>query len=184
MREISLHILDIAQNSVAVKAKNVYISVQIDLESDRLKITVKDDGPGMDADFLKEVTDPFTTSRKTRKVGMGLPLYKQAAEVTGGSFEIASEKGKGTVVTAVFVISSIDRVPMGNLAETVITLMQNADNTDIIFSYYKGAQGFTLDTREVKKITGADSFQDYGIIKFVREYLEENIKSINGGMSI
>jgi signal transduction histidine kinase len=147
MREISLHILDIVQNSIAVKAKNVFISVEINPERDTLKITVKDDGPGMEADFLKEVADPFTTTRKTGKVGMGLPLYKQAAEVTGGSFEIASEKGKGTVVTAVFIISIIDRVPMGDLAETVITLIQNAATTDIIFSYYKGAEGFTLDTR-------------------------------------
>ena len=111
LTEISLNILDIAQNSIRACAKLVEIIVSARTASDELTIIIKDDGHGMTDEQLNSVTDPFFTTRTTRKIGLGIPFYKMAAECTGGSFSIVSEKNKGTTVTAVFKISHIDRMP-------------------------------------------------------------------------
>ncbi|RPI30832.1 MAG: ATP-binding protein, partial [Chloroflexota bacterium] len=111
MREIALHLLDIAENSVAAGAKNIAISVCEDLTSDRLRASVSDDGKGMDADLVARVTDPFVTSRTTRKVGLGIPLFKAAAEACNGCLDIVSQPGKGTCIEVEFQHSHIDRMP-------------------------------------------------------------------------
>ena len=108
MRELSLHILDLAQNSLTANATRLDILIRIDHEKDNLSITLADNGKGMAPDFLKSVTSPFTTTRTTRKVGLGIPMFKANAELTGGSFDIESEVGVGTRMTANFVLSSID----------------------------------------------------------------------------
>ena len=115
MRELSLHILDIAQNSIKAEAECLRIAVIEDLINDKLTIKIKDDGTGMDADTVKKVVDPFYTTRTTRKVGLGIPLFKLSAEQCGGYFEIKSQLGIGTEITAVFKHSHIDRVPLGNM---------------------------------------------------------------------
>ena len=123
MPEISLNILDVAENSTMAKASLVEITVDADTASDRLTIVIKDNGCGMTEEQAAQVTDPFFTSRTTRKVGLGVPFFKYAAESTGGSFSIESRPGKGTAVTAVFVLSHIDRMPLGDITSTIHTLI-------------------------------------------------------------
>ena len=113
MPEIALNVLDIAQNSVRAEASLIQISVDVDEAADTLTITIEDNGCGMTAEQTARVTDPFFTTRTTRKIGLGVPFFKMAAESTGGSFSIQSEPGVGTKVTAVFGLSHIDRMPLG-----------------------------------------------------------------------
>ena len=123
MTEISLNILDVAENSTRAGASLVSITVSADTKADRLTVVIEDDGCGMTEEQLARVTDPFFTTRTTRKVGLGVPFFKEAAELTGGSFAIQSEPGKGTSVTAVFVLSSIDRMPLGDISATIHNLV-------------------------------------------------------------
>lgn len=135
MREIALHLLDIAENSVAAGATNISIQVSEDLAHDRLIASVQDDGKGMDAETVKRVVDPFVTSRTTRKVGLGIPLLKEAAEACDGSLNIQSTLGKGTRLDVDFQRSHIDRMPLGDLAGTILTLVVAYPLVHWIFRY-------------------------------------------------
>ncbi len=177
MREIALNILDIAENSV--KAKASLIEITVTAADNILTVTITDNGKGMSKDFLEKVTDPFTTTRTTRKVGMGIPLFKDAAEMTGGSFEIESEPGRGTRVTARFVIDSIDRAPLGDISDTAVTLL--GPDIDFVWVYTVNGRSFTFDTREIKAELGDIPINSPEIISFLRNLLKENIDSINGG---
>lgn len=177
MREIALNILDIAENSV--KAKASLIEITVTAADNILTVTITDNGKGMSKDFLEKVTDPFTTTRITRKVGMGIPLFKDAAEMTGGSFEIESEPGRGTRVTARFVIDSIDRAPLGDISDTAVTLL--GPDIDFVWVYTVNGRSFTFDTREIKAELGDIPIDSPEIISFLRNLLKENIDSINGG---
>lgn len=177
MREIALNILDIAENSV--KAKASLIEITVTAADNILTVTITDNGKGMSKDFLEKVTDPFATTRTTRKVGMGIPLFKDAAEMTGGSFEIESEPGRGTRVTARFVIDSIDRAPLGDISDTAVTLL--GPDIDFVWVYTVNGRSFTFDTREIKAELGDIPIDSPEIISFLRNLLKENIDSINGG---
>ena len=131
MTEISLNVLDVAENSTRAGAKLVTITVAADFNADRLTIIIEDDGCGMSEEQIERVTDPFFTSRTTRKVGLGVPFFKYAAESTGGSFTIESQVGIGTTVTAVFVLSHIDRMPLGDISSTIHTLIVYHPETDL-----------------------------------------------------
>ena len=178
MRELALNILDITENSVKAKASLVTVLVQA--RNNTLTIRIEDDGCGMDAEFLARVTDPFTTTRTTRKVGMGIPLFKMAAEMTGGTFDIRSEKGKGTTVEATFVLDSIDRAPLGDLADTVVTLLGDDKGTEFVFDIRVDGEKFVFDTRELKKELDGVSVTEPEVLLFVRDMINENIKSIGG----
>lgn len=178
MRELALNILDIAENSVKAKARLVQILVQA--RDNILTIRIVDDGCGMDAEFIARVTDPFTTTRTTRKVGMGIPLFKMAAEMAGGSFDIVSEKGKGTAVTATFVLNHIDRAPLGDLADTVVTLLDEDSGTDFVFEVRIDEKEFLFDTRELRKELDGVPVNEPEVLVFVREMIKENIKDIGG----
>ena len=123
MKELSLHILDIAENSISAGAKNIEIKIIEDTQADLLQITVQDDGKGMDAETAALLTDPFYTTRTTRKVGLGLPLFKEAAVACNGSMQISSKPGLGTNVVISFQFSHIDRMPLGDLSGTILTLI-------------------------------------------------------------
>ena len=137
MRELSLNILDIAQNSISAGASLITIDVSESREEHLLTLTVSDNGCGMDEEQLQNVCDPFFTTRTTRKVGMGIPLFRLAAEQTGGSFEITSKKGVGTSTKAVFHSDSIDFTPLGDMTSTVTVLISM--NTDRDFIYRRSA---------------------------------------------
>lgn len=181
MPEISLNILDVAENSTRAGASLVEISVDADTAADRLTVIIKDDGCGMTAEQASKVTDPFFTSRTTRKVGLGVPFFKYAAESTGGSFTIESQPGKGTTVTAVFILSHIDRMPLGDINSTIHTLIIYHPESDFVYRYSYNKASFTLDTREFKQILGDVPFHAPEISDYIMDYLTENKTETDGG---
>ena len=177
MKELSLNILDIAQNSIRARAMNVDIILKEDVET--LTITVSDNGCGMKADFLKRVTDPFSTTRTTRKVGLGLPFFKMEAEMTGGSLDITSKSEEehedhGTVVTARFFKNHIDYIPLGNIIDTVCTLIHGAEEVDFLFLHEYGERSVMLSTREMREMLGDEvPLSSPEVLAWAREYLTE-----------
>ncbi|MDR1940672.1 MAG: ATP-binding protein [Clostridiales bacterium] len=181
MRELSLNILDIAENSI--KAGASIIDISLTLRGKLLEISVRDNGCGMDADFLAKVTDPFTTSRTTRKVGLGIPLFKMAAEMTGGKFEISSKKGEGTLTKAVFVIDSVDFMPMGDIGDTMGALIMHAPNVSFFLNVDFDGRVYGFDTMEIKDVLGDDVAIDaVEVIDFIKRTVKENFDNINGGI--
>ena len=182
MRELALNILDIAENSVSAGATLIEIEVRADFEKDEMSITIGDDGCGMDEEMLQRVTDPFTTTRTTRKVGMGLPLFKYSAESAGGSFQIRSEKGKGTQVCATYRISHVDRMPLGDYGGVVLRLVTMNPQVNFRFIAGDGERSGTLDTRELREVLGEDiPLNSVEVRAFLKEYIQENLVDIFGG---
>ncbi|HJC74617.1 MAG TPA: ATP-binding protein [Candidatus Mediterraneibacter faecavium] len=185
MPEISLNILDVAENSVRAKAALIEITVSVNTKEDTLTVVIKDDGCGMTADQVKRAQDPFFTTRTTRIVGLGLPFFKQAAESTGGTFSINSEKGIGTIVKAVFILSHIDRMPLGDISSTIHTLVVFNEQIDFKYTYEYDDKSFTLDTREMREMLGDEiSFMEPEVSLFIWEYLDQNKYETDGGADI
>lgn len=182
MRELSLNILDVAQNSISAGAKLVEIKVSESSERNTLLIEINDDGCGMDEETLRNVQDPFFTTRTTRKVGMGIPLFKMAAEMTGGEFSIDSAVGKGTRVSALFRTDHVDFTPLGDIDSTVVTLVTM--NTQIDFAYTLKVDGneFTLSTRQLKELLGDVPLDMPEVVMWIKDYLKEQTQIIRGGV--
>jgi hypothetical protein len=183
MREIALHLLDIAENSVAAESKNISIHVREDLFSDRLSACVIDDGRGMDAETAQQVQDPFYTTRTTRNVGLGIPLLKLAAEMAEGSFSLQSEPGKGTWVEAEFRNSHLDRMPLGDLSATFLSLLVSHPQIDWTFLYRvtdanKQSCDFLFESAELKSELGDISLTEPEVLTFVRGIIEEGINAV------
>jgi anti-sigma regulatory factor (Ser/Thr protein kinase) len=178
MLELALHILDIAENSVRAGAKTVFINVTEDRKRDSLKIEIRDDGTGMDEATVQRAMDPFYTSKKVRRVGLGLPMLKEAAIRAGGSFSIDSQEGVGTRVAVGFQLSHIDRQPLGDLTGAIMVLL--AGNADIDFVCRHECEGrvFTLDTREIRREIGDIPLNHMEVLKFVRQYMMEGLNEI------
>lgn len=178
MRELSLNILDIVENSVKAEAKIVYIDVIA--KDNVLTISIKDDGKGMSEEFLSRVTDPYTTTRTTRKVGMGLPFLKMEAEMAGGTFDIRSKLGEGTTVTTTFAIDHIDRPPLGDLGETMSILISNGDEIDYVLHFVFNETDFVFDTRELKEQLDGVPMDEPEVLLFIKNYIRENTS--HGGL--
>jgi len=174
MTEISLNILDIAENSTSAGAGLVEIFVEIDEAENYLKTTIKDNGCGMSEEQLSHVTDPFYTTRTTRKVGLGIPFFKEAAELAGGSFRIESECGKGTTVEAVFEYSNIDRMPLGDINGTIRTLIEGHPEVDFLYTYRHNGSGYEMDTRQMREMLGDVPLNAPEVLQYISEYLSEN----------
>lgn len=181
MKEISLHILDIAQNSVKAQASLIEIRIDENKTDDVLDITITDNGKGMSEEKLKMVIDPFFTTRQTRRVGLGIPMYREAALMTGGDFRIDSRVGEGTSVFARFGYSHIDRQPLGEMGEALFLLI--TCNPDIDFLYVHSVEkiNFVLDTREIKKILDGVSISDMQVSMWLKDYINEGITNLYGG---
>ncbi len=183
MRELSLNVLDIAQNSVSAGASLIEIFLAADTRADCMSIEIKDNGRGMSEDFLKRITDPFTTTRTTRKVGMGIPLFKYSAESAGGSFSIRSQKGAGTAVKASYKISHIDRMPLGDMESTLTTLISMSPDIDFVFKADIDGTEAALDTREMREVLGDEAeLNNPEILDFIKNYIKENISVLYGGI--
>lgn len=180
MKELSLHILDIANNSVTAGACLVEITVDEDTKSNLLTITVNDNGSGMSKELLLKVRDPFTTSRTTRPVGMGIPLFELAAKSCGGGFDIKSELGIGTTVIAVFMHNHIDRQPLGDMASTVTTLISGNPQIDFVYRHIINGKKFELDTSKVKEILLEVPIDSFEVISWIRDYINEGLNTIRG----
>ena len=178
MKELSLHILDIAQNSISAGARA--LDLMLAEENGWLTITVADDGRGMSPEFLATVTDPFTTTRTTRKVGMGLSLMKMEAQMSGGDLSIESTVGEGTTVTSWFDPGNIDMPPLGDLTSSITTLIQGSPDIDFVFTHRTPAGEYTLDTGEIRQIMGDISLSEPEIIAWLTDYLHENESNIEG----
>ncbi|MEG0017592.1 MAG: ATP-binding protein [Hydrogenoanaerobacterium sp.] len=182
MQELSLNILDIAQNSVKAGATKIIIAVAEDTSADTLTIAITDNGCGMTKEVVARVTDPFYTTRTTRRVGLGIPFFKMAAEMTGGSFEIKSEVGAGTSVLAVFGLSHIDRMPLGDMPETICCLISCNPQINFIYTYEVNGKSFTSSTNEFKEVLGDVPLNIPQIMEFIKSYIKENTENLDGGI--
>ncbi len=177
MKDIALHILDITQNAIKAQATRIEIIFD-ELYNQSLTITVADNGKGMDENLLKNVTDPYTTTRTTRKVGLGIPLFKQNAERTGGKFEINSTLGKGTTLKTVFNTQHLDCLPLGDMPG-VISLLVNANpNIDFKYQHTVNDKTYLFDTIEVKEVLGDTPINTPEIQQFIKEMIKENITEL------
>ncbi len=149
MEDISLHILDIVENSIVAKAKRIEIRVIEDIAENLFTVEIKDDGEGMDKATVKKVLDPFFTTRTTRKVGLGLPMLAQSTRESGGNIEISSQVGKETKIKATFQYDHPDRRPLGNIKETLTTLVLGHPEIDFLYEHKKGEKVLRLDTRDI-----------------------------------
>lgn len=183
MKELSLNILDIAQNSVSAGATLISIDLTEDA-SGGLTLTITDDGQGMSAEMVANVTDPFCTTRTTRKVGMGIPLLKLACEQCGGALSIVSFPSErypdthGTTVTATFDMNSIDFTPLGDVIGTVITLIQGHPEIDYVFSHSVPTGSVNLDTRELRSVLGEVSLGEFEVLEWIRASLAEQYEAL------
>ena len=177
MQELSLNILDIAQNSIVANATLIEIGVEVD-ENEFLTITIRDNGKGMDSEAVKNVINPFFTSRTTRKVGLGVPFFKQAAEDTGGSFHIESEVGVGTTIKAVFDTTNIDYTPLGEVWDTVALLIQMNETLDFVYTVKKDGEEFVCDTRQLREIMEGMPLSDLNVVMWIKEFIRENQNEI------
>lgn len=183
MFELSLHILDLIQNSITAGATLVVLKVSVDAERDLLVIEIQDDGCGMDEALLARVTSPFATTRKTRKVGLGIPMFKQCAEMCAGDFFIQSRKGEGTCIHASFQLSHVDRPPLGSLKDTLLTLILGSpERPDFRLEYRRDGHVFDFDTRTVKAALGGLPLNTPDIMAWIGEYLTEGIESVEGAV--
>lgn len=180
MRELSLHLLDLIENSIEADAGRVEVTVSEDAAQDRLIITVSDDGRGMDAGLAATAVDPFTTTRTTRRVGLGLPLLKAAAERCNGSLKLASRPAEGTTVTAEFQLSHIDRAPLGDIAATLVTVITAQPTLDITYNHAVGDHHFSLSTVELRAHLGDVPLSDPQVADWLRDYVAESIDLLRG----
>ena len=179
MNELSLYILDLVQNSVAAKATRIWISVHIHPEKDEITVVLQDNGCGMDEAFLKNVVSPFTTTRKTRRVGLGIPMIKQLCEMCEGEFGIESEVGKGTRLTLKFRLSHVDLPPMGDLSETIVSLINGSpEGIEFQFSYTYGEETFEFSTEEIRAVLQGVSLNTPDVLLWIRDYLNEGIGEV------
>jgi sensor histidine kinase regulating citrate/malate metabolism len=174
MRELSLNILDVAQNSITAGASLITIEVSENTVDKTLLIGIYDNGKGMSEEQVKSVVDPFFTTRTTRKVGMGIPLFKMAAEQTGGRLEIKSELGIGTEVCAYFKTDNVDFTPLGDMASTVQMLITMNTDRDFVYKHTVNEKKFVADTREIKEILGDVPLDAYDVSQWLLEFIKEN----------
>ena len=189
-RELSQHLLDIFENGAKAGATLITLNIVEDFAADRLLLEVRDNGSGMDAEMVRRVADPWVTTRTTRKVGLGIPFLKQAAEMCGGEFGIESEPGVGTRTWATFQHSHIDRPPLGDLVGTVLCMIVGFPTLEVLFQHtVHTADGetreFTLDTRELRAVLGEDlPLSDPEVLGFLRETLTEGEAHLRAGVEV
>lgn len=175
MRDISLHIMDIVQNSITAGASLIQIIIKEDSITDAINIDIIDNGRGIQEKDLAKVCDPFYTTRNTRSVGLGLSLFKLAAKLTGGDLSVKSNAGVLTTVSAKFIKSSIDMIPFGDINSTIVLLIKCNPNLDFIYKRSVDNCSFILDTREIKmKLENEVPIDSDEVIKFIKDFLDEN----------
>lgn len=182
MKDLSLHIMDITQNSIVAGADKINISLCVKGEPQMLILEILDNGKGMDAEFVKKVTDPFKTSRTTRNVGLGIPLLVQSANMAGGELKIKSEPGKGTELEARFNVNHIDRIPLGDIPETIKMLIMANPNISWTIHFSSPNDDFILDTDELKHHLDGVSIANNNVLEWIQNTLDDGIKLVYGGV--
>ena len=178
MQDLSLHILDIAENSIAAGATEIAITIDEDTRRNLLLLTIKDNGRGLDAEARAAVLDPFYTT-KSKRVGLGLPMLAQSAREADGELSIQSEAGRGTTITARFVYDHIDRRPLGNIAETLVTLVTAGGTAvDIVYEHRRDGDGFLFDTKEVKEDLQDVPINNPEVLNFLKETITSGLEEL------
>lgn len=175
MPDIAMHILDIAYNSICALASLIKITLIDSDKENKIEVIIEDDGCGMEEEMVLRIQDPFFTTRTTRKVGLGVPLFKEGALATGGKFEIKSILNKGTSTHAIYVKDHIDTLPIGDMAETLVTLIQANDKIDYLFEYQRDDHQFVLDTKQIKEILEDVKINEPEIILWLKDYIKEGL---------
>lgn len=178
MKDLSLHILDIVQNSIVSGATLIKIDICEDVAKDSFSFSVEDNGKGIPADIIDKVTDPYFTSRSTRKVGLGLPLLKQNAEMAGGNLNIDSDGNSGTKIIAQFKYGHIDRPPIGDIVGVITLLIRSNPDINWCYRHLKNGLEYVFDTAEVKKVLDGMKIEEPAVIKYLKEMIIENLKEI------
>ncbi len=174
MKEISLHILDLAQNSIRAGAGNVLIRIEEDSAADTFSVSLTDDGCGMGAEMAKSVQNPFVTTRTTRKVGLGIPLFKAGCENCAGTFTLESELGRGTRIAGTYQRSHIDRPPLGNIADTIAMLIAANPKLHLRYEHKLNGEEYALDTAEIQEILGEVPLDTPEVTAFIAEFIHSN----------
>jgi hypothetical protein len=179
LEDLSLHILDIGENSIASGASLVHITIDENTRENTLLLEIRDNGTGLDEEAQKNALDPFYTTKGTRSVGLGLPMLAQAAREAGGELNLRSEEGKGTTVSARFVLDHIDRKPLGNIAETLVALIAaKGEEMDFLYRHVKNGKDFLLDTREVKAELKDVPITHPRVLNYLKEAVNNGLKDL------
>lgn len=179
MEDISLHILDVAENGIQAGANLVKIVVEEDSEADRLLVVIEDNGRGMEPEFLAKVLDPFVTTRLTRKVGLGLSLFQQSAREADGDLKVESTPGVGTKVVAFMSHKHIDRKPLGNMVETLLSLIEGNPACDFVYRHVKNGKEYQLDTREIRVELEEIPMNHPAVTGLIRENLVSGLREVS-----
>jgi hypothetical protein len=178
MKELSLNILDIVQNSIRAKANEISVEINESAVNDLYQIVIKDNGTGIPPEILKDVTDPFVTTRTRRRMGLGLSLLRYHAELTGGRLTIYSTTGAGTEVNAVFSYKHIDRQPLGDIVGVLIILMAGNQEIDFIYHHTTEKGDYRFSSRETKEFLETDTLNDGNLLQDIGRMIGENLKEI------
>lgn len=179
MKEISMHILDIVMNSIKAKATLIEIDIEDSIKNNWLKIIIKDNGTGMDEQSVKLATNPFFTTRTTRRVGLGLPMLKDNCERCNGYLTLNSKLGEGTTVECFFERNNIDRAPLGNMGDTIMTIVNSLNNCELIYNHVSDCGSFALNTVELKDVLVGCPLNANEVLMWIKEYVNENMESIS-----
>ena len=175
MKEISMHILDITMNSIKANATLIEIIIEDSIKDNWLKITIKDNGKGMSEETINKVTNPFYTTRTTRNVGLGIPMLKESCERCNGYLIINSKLGVGTTIFCFFERNNIDRAPLGNMGETIMTIINSMDNSELIYTHITNTETFIFNTIEIKTLIDGMDIKDNSVLLWIKEYINENV---------
>lgn len=182
MKDISMHLMDIARNSVVAGAKTISINIKVCETPQMLYIEIIDDGRGMDKDFLDKVTDPFRTTRTTRSVGLGIPLLKQSAEMAEGHIKLHSKLGEGTKLLASFKVNHIDRIPIGDIPGTLALLISANKNIAWIIEFKYQNESFTLDTNHINEVLDGVPIDNNDVIEWIQNTIYQGMNQVFGGV--
>ncbi len=180
MLELALHVLDIAENSSRAEASLIEITIVEDLTWDVFSLEIRDNGHGMDEQTMARAMDPFYTTKKVRRIGLGLPMLEQATHNAGGRFLLQSEVGRGTVICAEFRHSHIDRQPLGDIAGVITMLILGNPETDFVYRHIKDGRDYVLDTREIREGLGQVPINCMEVLNLIRDNIHEGLEELNG----
>lgn len=178
MNDLSLHIIDIIQNSLSAGASLITLTVKEDRLENSLSIEIEDNGKGMSQEQVNKLDDPFFTSRTTRRVGMGIPLFRDSARQSGGALVVTSELGKGTKVTATFDLNNIDCPPLGDIANSFVLMVSANPNVEFLFRYFVDENEYVFDTVEVKEILEGLPINSPAVMRMLTDMIDSNIQDL------
>ncbi|MDD2583968.1 MAG: ATP-binding protein [Bacteroidales bacterium] len=178
MNDLSLHIIDIIQNSLSAGASLIKLTIKEKSSENLLFIEIEDNGKGMSQQQISKLDDPFFTSRTTRRVGMGIPLFRDSARQSGGSLVVTSELGKGTKVTATFELNNIDCPPLGEIANSFVLMVSANPNVNFLFKYFVEESEYVFDTVEVNEVLDGLPINSPSVIRMLTEMIDANIEDL------